>query len=101
MLIYTILVFSFITIDVAVCLSEALYSVQENLELNLTGFSKPKSTETVNFQVVLWCSGYHICFTRRRSPVRSWAGSDFFFTTFLFAPTVIYQYFLEDAELLI
>ena len=51
--------------------------------------------------LVLWCSGYHICFTRRRSPVRSWAGSDFFFTTFLFAPTVIYQYFLEDAELLI
>ena len=26
--------------------------------------------------LVLWCSGYHICFTRRRSPVRSWAGSD-------------------------
>ena len=51
--------------------------------------------------LVLWCSGYHICFTRRRSPVRSWAGSDFFLTTFLFAPTVIYQYFLEDAELLI
>ena len=24
---------------------------------------------------VLWCSGYHICFTRRRSPVRSRAGS--------------------------
>ena len=22
---------------------------------------------------VAWCSGYHICFTRRRSPVRSWA----------------------------
>ena len=77
MLIYTILVFSFITIDVAVCLSEALYSVQEILELNLTRLSKPKSTETVNFQVVLWCSGYHICFTRRRSPVRSWAGSQF------------------------
>ena len=27
---------------------------------------------------VLWCSGYHICFTRRRSPVRSWAGSQSF-----------------------
>ena len=26
----------------------------------------------------MWCSGYHICFTRRRSPVRSWAGSQFF-----------------------
>ena len=25
--------------------------------------------------LVLWCSGYHICFTRRRSPVRSRAGS--------------------------
>ena len=22
--------------------------------------------------VVLWCSGYHICLTRRRSPVRNW-----------------------------
>ena len=30
--------------------------------------------------LVLWCRGYHICFTRRRSPVRSWAGSDFFVT---------------------
>ena len=29
--------------------------------------------------LVLWCSGYHICFTRRRSPVRSWAGSTSFF----------------------
>jgi hypothetical protein len=25
--------------------------------------------------VVRWCSGYHICFTRRRSPVRPWHGS--------------------------
>ena len=24
--------------------------------------------------VVLWCSGYHVCFTRRRSPVRSRPG---------------------------
>ena len=24
-----------------------------------------------------WCSGYHICLTRRRSPVRSWAESLF------------------------
>ena len=24
-----------------------------------------------------WCSGYHICLTRRRSPVRSWAESCF------------------------
>ena len=23
--------------------------------------------------VVLWCSGYHVCLTRRRSPVRNWA----------------------------
>ena len=30
--------------------------------------------------MVLWCSGYHICFTRRRSPVRPWAGSDFVVT---------------------
>lgn len=29
--------------------------------------------------VVPWCSGYHICFTRRRSPVRSWPESIFFF----------------------
>nr|CDS33043.1 hypothetical transcript [Hymenolepis microstoma] len=25
--------------------------------------------------VILWCSGYHVCLTRRRSPVRNWAGS--------------------------
>uniref|UniRef100_A0A1I7X3Z4 Secreted protein n=1 Tax=Heterorhabditis bacteriophora TaxID=37862 RepID=A0A1I7X3Z4_HETBA len=25
-------------------------------------------------RVVLWCSGYHVCFTRRRSPVRSRPG---------------------------
>ena len=24
---------------------------------------------------VRWCSGYHVCFTRRRSPVRPWHGS--------------------------
>ena len=30
-------------------------------------------------QLVLWCSGYHICFTRRWSPVRSRAGSVKFF----------------------
>lgn len=29
---------------------------------------------------VLWCSGYHICFTRRRSPVRSRAEPLFVFT---------------------
>ena len=29
------------------------------------------------YYLVLWCSGYHICFTRRRSPVRSWSGSIF------------------------
>ncbi|CAN6903487.1 unnamed protein product [Brassica oleracea] len=23
--------------------------------------------------MVLWCSGYHVCLTRKRSPVRSWA----------------------------
>ena len=28
--------------------------------------------------LVAWCSGYHVCFTRRRSPVRSWARSLFF-----------------------
>ena len=32
--------------------------------------------------LVLWCSGYHICFTRRRSPVRPWTGSDIFVTAF-------------------
>ena len=71
-------VLSFLTLDVSGCLSEALYSVQENWELNQTGLSKRKSTKTVHVQVVLWCSGYHICFTRRRSPVRSWAGSQFY-----------------------
>ena len=24
---------------------------------------------------VLWCSGYHVCFTRRRSPVQAWTAS--------------------------
>ena len=28
--------------------------------------------------VVPWCSGHHVCFTRRRSPVRSWAESSSF-----------------------
>ena len=28
--------------------------------------------------LVAWCSGYHVCFTRRRSPVRSWARSVLF-----------------------
>jgi hypothetical protein len=27
---------------------------------------------------VRWCSGYHICFTRRWSPVRPWHGSLYF-----------------------
>ena len=27
--------------------------------------------------MVLWCSGYHICITCRRSPVRSWTRSSF------------------------
>ena len=25
---------------------------------------------------VLWCSGYHVCFTRRRSQVRAWTASE-------------------------
>ena len=25
---------------------------------------------------VLWCSGYYVCLTRRRSPVRSWTASE-------------------------
>ena len=34
----------------------------------------------VGMQAVLvrWCSGYHVCFTRRRSPVRPWHGSQVF-----------------------
>ena len=28
-------------------------------------------------QALSWCSGYHICLTRRRSPVRSWVTTDF------------------------
>ena len=27
------------------------------------------------YHTIPWCSGYHICLTRRRSPVRSWAES--------------------------
>ncbi|CAN6909209.1 unnamed protein product [Brassica oleracea] len=35
--------------------------------------------------MVLWCSGYHVCLTRKRSPVRSWAAPfSFFFFFFLF-----------------
>ena len=33
--------------------------------------------------VVRWCSGYHVCFTRRRSPVRAWHGSNFDLLRFL------------------
>ena len=35
-------------------------------------------TNFLHVNLVLWCSGYHICFTRRRSPVRPWAGSILF-----------------------
>ena len=31
-----------------------------------------------------WCSGYHICLTRRRSPVRAWAVSVFIFLKIFF-----------------
>ena len=44
-------------------------------------FGNSSSSSSLVTQViyeVLWCSGYHICFTRRRSPVRSWAGSQSF-----------------------
>ena len=34
-----------------------------------------------------WCSGYHICLTRRRSPVRSWAESAFVPFVFGVVPT--------------
>ena len=27
--------------------------------------------DTCNLLMVLWCSGYHVCFTRRRSRVRT------------------------------
>ena len=33
--------------------------------------------------LVLWCSGYHICLTRRRSPVRNRAAPYFFSLLFL------------------
>ena len=33
---------------------------------------------------VLWCSGYHVCLTRKRSPVRSWAAPKYVFSTFYF-----------------
>lgn len=36
--------------------------------LLLQPYSKPQ---------VAWCSGYHVCFTRRRSPVRTWLRSCF------------------------
>ena len=39
---------------------------------------------TANFatrlSAVLWCSGYHICLTRRRSPVRNRAAPEDFFS---------------------
>ena len=37
------------------------------------------------FSAFSWCSGYHICLTRRRSPVRSWAKTG----AFLFFPSGI------------
>ena len=40
--------------------------------------------------LVLWCSGYHICFTRRRSPVRSWAGSAASFAIIFWAVSTIF-----------
>ena len=53
-------------------------------------FSKPwikwmitRVFESGMSSLVLWCSGYHICFTRRRSPVRSWAGSKNVFLFYL------------------
>ena len=38
-----------------------------------------------SWQVVLWCSGYHVCFTRRRSRVRT-SPEPPFFSFFFFSP---------------
>ena len=51
-------------------------------------------------KVVLWCSGYHICFTRRRSPVRSWAGS-YHFRKKTLKYNRIYSFFILSKELLV
>ena len=44
--------------------------------------SRTGAVASRNTAVVVWCSGYHICFTRRRSPVRSRA-EPLFLCTFL------------------
>ena len=55
-------------------------SVDRNHAL-LKFFSFNKFQQIIKEQIgalrcqVRWCSGYHICFTRRRSPVRPWHGS--------------------------
>ena len=33
---------------------------------------------------VLWCSGYHVCVTRRRSPVQAWTASRLVFDKMMF-----------------
>lgn len=39
------------------------------IDRGLAVAGRPSETQCV----VLWCSGYHVCLTRRRSPVRNWA----------------------------
>ena len=46
-----------------------------------------------------WCSGYHICFTRRRSPVQS-RPLIFFNSFILFQSFLIHTYFLQFCSLI-
>ena len=45
-----------------------------------------------------WCSGYHVCLTRRRSPVRSWAETDIllYIHNILLADAMLTCSFLAD-----
>ena len=45
----------------------------------MTKLGKVVETLSREESVVLWCSGYHICLTRRRSPVRNRAAPCPFF----------------------
>ena len=55
---------------------------------SMTTLGKLVETLSNEVSMVLWCSGYHICLTRRRSPVRNRAAPAFLFHANL--KTVIY-----------
>ena len=43
-----------------------------SMMMAITATSRVEGAEEERL-VVPWCSGYHVCLTRRRSPVRNWA----------------------------